>query len=202
MQLIPSADPGTSSTGNTVSPQMVSIADLTANPEDYDSELVQINVPVSFADADGSTVFATGTEYVVNGAGSAYNMRTSFYDADYIGTVIPSSAVNLAGIITERSGNTYFITPRAMGNDMNLGVDQQPIEGFALYPNPVNNGVISIMTQDNLQKDIQIFNILGKQVFATSISGNTVNVSTLNSGIYIIRVEENNRLATRKLVIE
>jgi hypothetical protein len=203
MQLVPSADPGApTSTGTIITPEMVSIADLAANGEDYESELVQISEPVSFADGDGTAVFATGTIYVVNGASEAYNMRTSFYDADYIGAVIPDSPVNLAGIITERSGNAYFITPRAMGNDMNLGVNQQPIEGFGLYPNPVNNGVLSIITQDNLEKNIQIFNVLGKQVFAQTTSGSTINVSSLNSGIYIIRVEEAGRLATRKLVIE
>lgn len=202
MQIVPSADPGVNSTGNTVAPQMVSIADLTANAEDYESELVQISEAITFADGDGTAVFATGLEYVVNGAADAYNMRTSFYDADYIGSVIPMDAVNLAGIITERSGNTYFITPRDMGSDMVLGFDQQPIEGFSLYPNPVNNGVLRITTQDNLTKNIQIFNILGKQVLATTIEDTTLTVSSLNSGIYIIKVEENNRIATRKLVIE
>ncbi len=201
MQLVPSADPGVNSTGNVVTPQVVSISNLLANSEDYESELVQIDGNVTFADADGTATFATGTVYALNGATDTYNMRTSFYDADYIGSVIPTGNVTMIGIIGERSGNEYFITPRNQTSDL-LGLSQQSIIGFELFPNPVNNGIINITTQDNLDKNIQIFNVLGKQVFATTISGTHVNISSLNSGIYIIRVEEAGRLATRKLVIE
>jgi len=201
MQLVPSADPGVNSTGNVVTPQVISISNLLANSEDYESELVQIDGNVTFADADGTATFATGTVYALNGATDTYNMRTSFYDADYIGSVIPTGNVTMIGIIGERSGNEYFITPRNQTSDL-LGLSQQSIIGFELFPNPVNNGIINITTQDNLDKNIQIFNVLGKQVFATTISGTHVNISSLNSGIYIIRVEEAGRLATRKLVIE
>ena len=84
----------------------------------------------------------------------------------------------------------------------NLAVSQNAIDGFSLFPNPVTNGMLTINTQDNLEKNIQIFDILGKQVFSSSTSTSEINVSNLNSGIYIIRVEEAGRLATRKLVIE
>ncbi len=76
------------------------------------------------------------------------------------------------------------------------------INSFSLFPNPVTNGVLTITTQDNLEKNIQIFDVLGKQVFEQTISTSTIDIANLHSGIYIIRVEEAGRLATRKLVIE
>ena len=86
--------------------------------------------------------------------------------------------------------------------DETLSISSNQIEGFGLYPNPITNGVLNITTQDNLERNIQIFDVLGKQVFAKTTSTNTINVANLNAGIYIIKVEEANRIATRKLVIE
>jgi len=97
--------------------------------------------------------------------------------------------------------NASSTTPYPLGSYV-LAISQQTIEGFSLYPNPVTNGVLTITTQDNLEKSIQIFDVLGKQVFTKTTSTSTINVSNLNAGIYIIKVEEAGRLATRKLVIE
>ncbi len=78
----------------------------------------------------------------------------------------------------------------------------QEIENFKMYPNPVTNGVIRINTLDNAQKSIQIFDILGKKVFSKLIINEELNISKLNSGVYILKVFENGKTATRKLVIK
>lgn len=78
----------------------------------------------------------------------------------------------------------------------------QEIENFKMYPNPVTNGVIRINTLDNAQKAIQIFDILGKKVFSKLIINEELNISKLNSGVYILKVFENGKTATRKLVIK
>ena len=48
-----------------------------------------------------------------------------------------------------------------------------------------------------------IFNVLGKQVLNTRFSGSksTIDVSTINAGIYILKVTEEGKTATKKLVI-
>ncbi len=76
------------------------------------------------------------------------------------------------------------------------------IKGFEIYPNPVSNGVLRINTLKNMEKTVQIFDVLGKQVFLRTTKTKHLNVSMLNSGIYIIRVSEQGKTATRKLVIK
>lgn len=84
-----------------------------------------------------------------------------------------------------------------------LSVTKNNIEGFAVYPNPVNNGEFSIRSLNNVSKQVQIFDMLGKQVYINQIEENeNVHVSNLNSGIYILKVLEEGKTATRKLVIE
>jgi len=75
------------------------------------------------------------------------------------------------------------------------------IEGLSLYPNPVNNGKVYITTKNDLDKEIIIFDVLGKKVLQTVLSSRELNVSTLSSGVYIIRINEREASATRKLII-
>ena len=75
------------------------------------------------------------------------------------------------------------------------------IEGLSLYPNPVSNGKVYISTKNDLDKEIIIFDVLGKKVLQTVMSSKELNVSNLSSGVYIIKINEKEASATRKLII-
>lgn len=84
-----------------------------------------------------------------------------------------------------------------------LSIGKIEIEGFATYPNPVTNQfTISSSSADT--KQVSIFNVIGKRVFSTSISGtkSDVDVSSISSGLYILKVTEGNSISTSKLVIK
>ena len=78
---------------------------------------------------------------------------------------------------------------------------QEGINDLSIYPNPVSNGKIYITTLQNLTKDIQIYDVLGKNVLSTSLFGKELNISKLTPGIYILKIKEGNSSATRKLVV-
>ena len=68
---------------------------------------------------------------------------------------------------------------------------------------PVSNGEFSIRSRNGVRKSVQIFDMLGKQVYSKEVQANeNVRISNLNSGIYILKVQEEGRLATRKLVVQ
>lgn len=75
------------------------------------------------------------------------------------------------------------------------------IEGLSLYPNPVSNGKVYITSKNDLDKEIIIFDVLGKKVFQSQLSSRELNVSNLPSGVYIIKINENEASATRKLIV-
>lgn len=83
----------------------------------------------------------------------------------------------------------------------NLSTSQNAIAGLDIYPNPVTNGVLNINTTANDAKNVVVYDVLGKQVVNTTISGSTVNVANLKNGVYIVKITENGKTATRKLVI-
>ena len=76
------------------------------------------------------------------------------------------------------------------------------IDGFKLYPNPVTSGKIFINTTQNAPKKIHVFDVLGTKVLETTILGKELNLLDLKKGVYIIRVLEKDKTATRKLIIK
>jgi hypothetical protein len=76
------------------------------------------------------------------------------------------------------------------------------IEGLSFYPNPVSNGKIYITSKSTLDKEITIFDVLGKKVMQTVINSKELNVSNLSPGVYIIKIKEDDATATRKLIIK
>lgn len=75
------------------------------------------------------------------------------------------------------------------------------IEGLSFYPNPATSGKLYITTKNNDDKQITIFDVLGKKVLQTSLSSRELNISSLSPGVYIIKIEEGDASATRKLIV-
>ncbi len=81
-------------------------------------------------------------------------------------------------------------------------VNPGDIEGFTLYPNPVVSGKVYIETQANAPKKVMIFDVLGTLVIETTILGKELNLTDLDAGVYVLRVFEKNKVATRKLIVK
>jgi hypothetical protein len=76
------------------------------------------------------------------------------------------------------------------------------IEGLSFYPNPVSNGKIYITSKLSLDKEITIFDVLGKKVLQTILNSRELNISALSPGVYIIKIKEGEATATRKLIVK
>lgn len=90
----------------------------------------------------------------------------------------------------------------ALGFSQENAQGSADIEGFKLYPNPVTQGKVYIETKLNSPKKILVFDVLGTQVIETTLLGKELNLSNLDKGVYILRVFENNKVATRKLIVK
>ncbi|HEY4629021.1 MAG TPA: T9SS type A sorting domain-containing protein [Flavobacterium sp.] len=105
----------------------------------------------------------------------------------------------------------YIITLLAFFFSLSLTaqeIKQQPrtqestsIEGLSLYPNPVSNGKVYITSKNDSDKEVIIFDILGKKVLQTMLSSRELNISNLSPGVYIIKINEEEATATRKLIV-
>lgn len=82
-----------------------------------------------------------------------------------------------------------------------LSVSQNSIAGLSIFPNPVSNDVLYINSDANALRTVIVYDILGKQVVKTTTSNNAINVSALNAGVYMVKITEEGKTATRKLVV-
>jgi hypothetical protein len=103
------------------------------------------------------------------------------------------------------TNNATAATPFPIGAYANTAasIRNNTIEGFATYPNPVTNKRFTIKSNSSETKEVSIFNVLGKRVLSSSFSGvkSDVDVSSISSGLYILKVTEGTKTATSKLVI-
>ncbi|QLG45694.1 T9SS type A sorting domain-containing protein [Costertonia aggregata] len=92
-----------------------------------------------------------------------------------------------------------LLTSLSFGQDNKSNGD---IEGFELYPNPVTNGKVYITTKENAPKKILVFDVFGTQIVETTILGKELSLYDLSAGVYMLRVFEKDKVATRKLIIK
>ena len=70
-----------------------------------------------------------------------------------------------------------------------------------VYPNPVDGDFVTIQTPADGLKEIQIYTVTGRKVMDTYINGNTLDVSSFNSGFYMMKVTVNGQSKISKLII-
>jgi hypothetical protein len=78
---------------------------------------------------------------------------------------------------------------------------KQQGETLGFYPNPVSNGKIYITSKTSLDKEVLIFDVLGKKVLQTTISSKELNITSIPPGVYIIKITEGETTTTRKLIV-
>ncbi len=94
----------------------------------------------------------------------------------------------------------FFISAKSFAQDVSQ--EGTGIEGLSLYPNPVSGGKLYISSTNNDDKEIIIYDLLGKIVLQTKINTKELNVSSVESGTYIIKITENGISTTRKLIVD
>ena len=71
-----------------------------------------------------------------------------------------------------------------------------------VYPNPATNNFTVDLGNDE-KANIQLFNIVGQQVYSETITGSAqVNVANLHSGVYMLKVNQNGKVYTTKVVVK
>ena len=79
--------------------------------------------------------------------------------------------------------------------------DPDDVLNLRIYPNPVNDGYVNILSPVNGVKYVEIFDINGRKVLDTNINNTMLDVSSINSGFYMIKVTIDGQSKVSKLVV-
>lgn len=218
LELVPLQNQTVVSSGNALTAQNITIAALNANVNNYESELISFNnITITGTIASGTTtvtpltagqVFATSTNYNVFDGTTNGVLRSGFAEANYIGTTIPTGTFNITALGYDNVSSatppvlTPQFIPRNLADFTILQTQTNEIAGLKVYPNPVSNGVLHVESNLNLEKTISLIDVLGKEVIKTTTSNTTINIANLNSGVYIVKINEGGKTATKKIVVK
>lgn len=90
-------------------------------------------------------------------------------------------------------------------NENHIGFHGEPDQikdPFSVYPNPATRGFVNIMSESNEPKEVLIFDVLGKEIIRTTLKGDRLDISTLESGIYILKITQGQDSVTKKLIVK
>ena len=136
---------------------------------------------------------------VTDGAGNQLNTQIDgeFIDADFYSTdgTITVQVLNDGSV--QNGDVTLAFACVSLSTPENERLD------MIIYPNPVLNGdFVTIQTSVNGAKYVEVFDITGKRLITTTLSADTLDVSVLSSGIYLVNVTINGQTKVAKLIIK
>jgi spore germination protein YaaH len=138
--------------------------------------------------------------FIYNGSGTAspllgaYSGSTTPANVTSTGTVITVRFKSDVGIVAPGFKIIYNCVTATDVNTLSLDDD-----GTLLYPNPTN-GILNIKTEKAGR--ITIYDSLGELIYHSDLKQNTLDLSCLqlNSGIYFVEIDSENRKTTKKLI--
>ena len=195
---------------------------LTAIVEQWRSGDNVVNESMAFSYSVDATSLNSGTWTTVTALDANEILTTTTAAALTDGNLSANqsslgSTVNISATPCLNGGTLWlrWVDSNAAGADCLLAIDNfifkatsniltnkiSTISGLNIYPNPVSGNILNIETTANATKAVSIFDVLGKQVLNVTTDNTTVNVGNLNAGVYIVKITEDGKTATRKLVV-
>jgi hypothetical protein len=177
--------------------------DLTSN--DYSSDLL-FTTSAGDDDGDGVTDAVTVTlggstesnydwVFITDGAGNLLYGPVSGPQSGSYTSADGTVNVYLAADTSVQGGPVTFEIGCA------LSVSDNEISDLRIYPNPVDTDYVTIVSSLVGDKFIEMFDINGRRVLSTSISGDKLDISSLESGFYMTRVTIDGKSSNSKLII-
>ena len=150
------------------------------NPNKVEFIFENINLPFDDANNDGYVVFKIKTKPTLVVGNTISNSANIYFDYNF-------------PIVTNTATSTFSV----LQNDT-FEFDNY----FTIYPNPVDD-VLNLNTkQDTEVYSLTVYNLLGQQEQTTTNPTKTVDVSSLKTGNYIVKVVTDKGVSSSKFVKE
>ncbi len=80
--------------------------------------------------------------------------------------------------------------------------DKETLElDFKVFPNPLQKGNILFISNGNQTQNMSLYNLSGQLVFKTETGVNDINTSNFKPGVYILKIQKDDTVITRDIVI-
>jgi len=185
---------------NLVGGQQATISFYAANylvaPNTTSTASFDVNYGADQTIATQTNLIGSETNY----ASTAFTLKTYNFTPSSTGTyyfsIKHTSPINAGGGTQAFLIDNFTVSQTLSTNDF---VSSK----FKVYPNPVND-IVTISNQGNIEiNKVTVTDINGRTVKLLNLNGVTetrINVSELNAGVYFIKIDTNEGVATKKIV--
>ena len=87
-------------------------------------------------------------------------------------------------------------------SNCSLGTSAFNRNKITIYPNPIQTDILYLKSDDNSNFKVEIFDYLGRKIVENDKVIDSINVSGLAKGNYLIKILSNNGTQTEKLIVE
>lgn len=102
---------------------------------------------------------------------------------------------------TINSNVGFRIDDILLSGENTLGLTDLTKNELKIYPTIITDGIFNIVSDTNQTKKIALYDINGKLIF-TKETHKIINVGKLPKGIYLVRIEENGKSFSQKIIIK
>ena len=166
------------------------------------------NTPYDADNSDNEYLYYALDDYTDTFVADATNNTITFATNGNLGFF--TSVAGQEFQILESTENTVYL--RNVGSEGNawynrlttaeaLSTVDAMVLDMRIYPNPSNGSYVTIQTPVNGVKYVEVFDITGKRLINTSLSADTLDVSSMSSGMYLVKVTVEGQSKTSKLII-
>ncbi|MCB9265295.1 MAG: T9SS type A sorting domain-containing protein [Lewinellaceae bacterium] len=167
-----------------------------------------VSISDSYAIIGWSSIYAYGYAHVLRREGTNWTELAVLTSGDTL------SAEDGFGSSASISGKYALIgDPRRFGLDLGaayiydldqlvVGVEDSDGVSWNLYPNPANRSVTIVPPTDGVIEKVVLYDLAGRVVYQARPANNTLALSELPKGIYLLEVEIANRIMMKKLIVD
>ena len=162
--------------------------------EDYRSQYFPYNSTTGYFTPEDEIYYNGNQGAIISDDNLNQSSPNSWYCKYFYPAPLWAAAVQYPYIVTKISCNDCAI--------VNVEEFNNDKTNPTVYPNPATNNFTVNLGNDE-KANIQLFNIVGQQVYSETFTVSTnVSVANLHSGVYMLKINQNGKAYTTKVVVK
>ncbi|RTY97350.1 T9SS type A sorting domain-containing protein [Flavobacterium sp. RSP49] len=163
--------------------------------------------------ANGIKDLTVTTQLIFSGSAGSFKLNvngievgTIPYSSTATTTTIPN--INVTGNVSITLSGNSTASNRVRFDDLSwtcaasLRVNELETKSFEIYPNPSNGNIKINFNNSNEKYSVQVFSVLGQKVFEKEYTNSSsAAVNNLQKGVYLIKITNDSKSVTKKLIV-
>lgn len=122
----------------------------------------------------------------------------TFENGNWVNVAV--TAVNLSNKTFTLSHNFKPNTSLFLKNVSTLGITKYANINATIYPNPTDSVLHIALKNNEIIKKVFIYNAIGQQIFSAVPVNNSIDISKISKGVYLIKIEGSNTNYNKKII--